>query len=305
MSAGVLFDAPGPKARRRHMLLTALGALLLAAVVWLVYQRMADKGQFTSAMWKPFTKASMWQDYILPGLLGTIKAALAGMVGATIFGVLFALARMSHIKPLRWLAGVIVELGRAIPVLLMMLFLYGLLTINGAEDIHAFIATVTALVIYNGSVVAEVIRSGVDQLPNGQREAGLSVGLTQSQTLRTILLPQAVTAMLPTLISQLVVILKDTALGYQVTYGEMLYKGKNAAATFSNIVPILIVIALIYIALNYAVSKVAVVVERKLQSRGRAAEASTHGGGPAAGVTATVAPTSAPGVDITSHTKSV
>lgn len=301
MSAGVLFDAPGPKARRRHMVLTVVGVLMLAAVLWVVYKRMDDKGQFTSAMWKPFTEASVWKDYIIPGLVGTLKAALAGMVGATIFGVIFAMARMSSIKPLRWLAGIIVEFGRAVPVLLMMLFLYGLLTRNGAEDIHAFIATVTALVIYNGSVVAEVIRSGVDQLPNGQREAGLAIGLSQQQTLRTILLPQAITAMLPTLISQLVVILKDTALGYQVQYGELLYKGKNASTIFANIVPTLIVIALIYIALNYAVSKVAVLVEGWLQRRGQAADDSTHGGGPASGVTAGVATTGAPGVDWSGH----
>ena len=296
MSAGVLFDAPGPKAKRRHAVLSVVGALILLALLWVAYKRLDDKGQLTSAMWKPFTQASVWQDYILPGLVGTLKAAFAGMIGATIFGVLFAMARMSHIRALRWVSGVIVEFGRAIPVLLMMLFLYGILTRNGAQDIHAFLATVIALVVYNGSVVAEVIRSGVDQLPKGQREAGMAIGLTQQQTLRTILLPQAITAMLPTLISQLVVILKDTALGYQVTYGELLYKGKNASTIYSNIVPMLIVIALIYIALNYSVSKVAVLVENYLQRRGQATDASEHGGGMGAGMTAGVAPTGAPGV---------
>ncbi|QEH93496.1 ABC transporter permease subunit [Dermacoccus abyssi] len=305
MSAGVLFDAPGPKARRRHMILTGVGVLLLAAVLWVVYKRLDDKGQFTAAMWKPFTDPELWKEYILPGLVGTLKAAFAGMIGATIFGVIFAMARMSQIKPLSWAAGVIVEFGRAIPVLLMMLFLYGALTRGGAEDIHAFIATVTALVIYNGSVVAEVIRSGVDQLPKGQREAGVAIGLTDSQTLRSILLPQAVTAMLPTLISQLVVILKDTALGYQVQYGEMLYKGKNASTIFANIVPTLIVIGTIYILLNYAISKVAVLAEKWLQNRGRAAEGSAQGGGPAGGVTAGVATVGAPGVDLAAHNKTL
>lgn len=305
MSAGVLFDAPGPKARRRHMILTGFGVLLLAAVLWVVYKRLDDKGQFTAAMWKPFTDPELWKEYILPGLVGTLKAAFAGMIGATIFGVIFAMARMSQIKPLSWAAGVIVEFGRAVPVLLMMLFLYGALTRGGAEDIHAFIATVTALVIYNGSVVAEVIRSGVDQLPKGQREAGVAIGLTDSQTLRSILLPQAVTAMLPTLISQLVVILKDTALGYQVQYGEMLYKGKNASTIFANIVPTLIVIGTIYILLNYAISKVAVLAEKWLQNRGRAAEDSAQGGGPAGGVTAGVATVGAPGVDLAVHNKQV
>ena len=297
MSSGVLFDAPGPKARRRHAVLTVLGALVLLGLLWLVYRRLDDKGQLTSAMWKPFHEASTWQDYILPGLLGTLKAAGTAMVGAAVFGIVFAMARMSHVRPLRWVAGVIVELGRAVPVLLMMLFVYGWLSTRGDNDNNPFIATVVALVIYNGAVVAEVIRSGVDQLPNGQREGGLSVGLTQTQTLRSILLPQAITAMMPTLISQLVVVLKDTALGYNVLYGEMLYKAKNAAVSSANIVPMIFVVALIYIALNYTISKIAVLVEKRLQNRGQAAGAGEHGDGPGAGVTAGVAVTGAPGVN--------
>lgn len=297
MSSGVLFDAPGPKARRRHAGLTVIGSLLALGLAWIVYQRLDEKGQLASAMWKPFTQASTWNDYILPGLVGTLKAAAAAMVGATIFGVVFAMARMSNVRILRWIAGIIVELGRAVPVLLMMLFLYGWLSTRGANDNNPFIATVVALIVYNGAVVAEVIRSGVDQLPNGQKEAGLSVGLTQMQTLRSILLPQAITAMMPTLISQLVVIVKDTALGYNVLYGEMLYKSVNAAVSAANIVPMMFVVALIYIAVNYTVSKIAVLVEKRLQNRGRTAGVSRKGEGPAEGITAGVAVTGAPGVN--------
>ena len=111
MSSGVLFDAPGPKARRRHAVLTVLGALVLLGLLWLVYRRLDDKGQLTSAMWKPFLEASTWQDYILPGLLGTLKAAGTAMVGAAVFGIVFAMARMSHVRPLRWVAGFLARAG--------------------------------------------------------------------------------------------------------------------------------------------------------------------------------------------------
>lgn len=278
MSAGVLFDAPGPKARMRHRMLTGVGVLMLLGGLWVIYKRLDDKGQLTAAMWKPFTTSEMWVSYIVPGLMGTLKAAAISMVLAGILGVLFAMARMSHIGPLRWFFGIVVEVFRAVPVLLVMLFSYGLMTAGPLSDSvnpenAPLYATVCGLVFYNAAVVAEVIRSGVDQLPNGQREAGLAIGLTQSQTLRMIMLPQAITAMLPALISQLVVVLKDTALGYNVLYSELLYSSKNSSAVYANIVPTIFVIAAIYIVVNYAISKFAEYLERRLKSRGRTAGA--------------------------------
>ena len=133
-----------------------------------------------------------------------------------------------------------VEIFRAIPVLLMMIFFFGVYAYNGvfSAELNPLAATVTGLVLYNSAVLCEVLRSGVDQLPRGQREAGLSIGLSAGQTLRTVLLPQAITAMLPTLVSQLVVILKDTALGYNITYLELLNAGNTAASNYSNLVPV-------------------------------------------------------------------
>lgn len=271
MSAGVLFDAPGPKARRRYAVMTVIGALVLIGILALVVMRLRDKGQFAGSMWEPFTTSSLWTSALLPGLWGTLKAALISIVGATLLGGLSAMARMSEIAPLRWIASVWVEIFRAIPVLLMMLFTYGYLSTSDLVDSDSapLYATVTGLVLYNSAVVCEVIRSGVDQLPKGQREAGLSIGLRPSQTLRTILLPQAITAMMPALISQLVVIVKDTALGYNVLYGELLYNSKTASTGPANIVPMMIVVAAIYIAINYTIGKGAEYVEARLKRRGR------------------------------------
>lgn len=271
MSAGILFDAPGPKARRRQLILTVVGVVVGLAIIAGVVMRLADKGQFKSSMWKPFTTSSLWQNFLIPGLLGTLKAAVISIVLAGIIGGLLALARMSEVGPLRWLASVWVEIFRAIPVLLVMLFTYGYLSTSDLvqSDRAPLYATVAGLVLYNSAVICEVVRSGVDQLPNGQREAGLSVGLSHAQTLRTILLPQAITAMLPALISQLIVVLKDTALGYNVLYGELLYNGKRASVGPANIVPMMIVVAVIYIIINYAISRLAVYVEGRLKRRGR------------------------------------
>lgn len=284
MSAGVLFDAPGPKARRRHLMLTGLGAVIFLAGLYLIYKRLDDKGQFSSQLWKPFTDWSGFvKPYLVDGLVGTLKAAAIAIVLAGVLGFGFALARMSEIKPLRWIASVLVEVFRAIPVLLVMLFSYGYLRSSSelvSSDNAPLVATVIGLVLYNAAVVCEVIRSGVDQLPRGQREAGWSVGLRPGQTLRQILLPQAITTMLPALISQLVVIVKDTALGYNVIYGELLYSARTGSTGPANIVPMIIVVALIYIAINYSLSKLAEFVERRLKSRGRGAAKQQIPGGP-------------------------
>ena len=288
-NASVLFDAAGPKARTRYRLFGLLAALLIAAILAAVVWKFNEQGQFEAAKWKPIVGGELWTAYLLPGLWGTLRAAAISIVLAGAFGGIFALLRMSSIGPVRWVAGAIVEFFRAVPVLLMMIFSWGMYVKYNLvpSEYFALAGVVTALTLYNGSVICEVIRSGVDQLPKGQREAGLSVGLTQQQTLRTILLPQAITAMLPSLVSQLVVILKDTALGYNITYLELLYSGNTAASNYGNLVPLLLVIAAIFIVINYSLTKLAEWIERRLAQRGRSvADPDAMAGGGIAGSTA-------------------
>jgi glutamate transport system permease protein len=274
MSASVLFDAPGPKARRRHALLTVVGIILLVAILAVVVRKMYTANQLQASMWEPFlTDRSVWRDYLLKGLVGTLKAAAISIVFAGVFGLVLGVGRLSQIAPVRWVCGVVVEFFRAVPVLLMMIFAYfGIYTQTSffSADTAPLAAVVTGLTLYNGSVIAELVRSGVFALPKGQGEAGLSIGLTPSQVLRSIQLPQALTAMLPALIGQFVVILKDSALGYAVTYGELLTWSKTLGSAFSNTVPAYIVCAILFILMNYALTKLATLVQRRLSRRGRA-----------------------------------
>lgn len=286
MSASVLFDAPGPKARVRHRILGGIGFVLIAGILGLVGWKMNAQGQFDAALWKPLVQSELWSSYLIDGLIGTLKAAAISIVLAAIFGIVFALLRMSQVAPLRWVAGVIVEFFRAVPVLLMMIFTWGIYVKYSLfpDTQTTLAAVVTALTLYNGSVICEVIRSGVSQLPKGQREAGLSIGLSEPQALRSVLLPQAITAMLPSLVSQLVVILKDTALGYNITYVELLYSGNTAASNYNNLVPLLLMIAAIYIIINYSITKFAEWIERRLANRGRSvADPDAAAGGGVAG----------------------
>ena len=269
----VLFDAPGPKARRRHGILTVVGIVIAAVIAYLVVRKMGETNQLDSSLWSPFvTDPEVWTQYLLPGLVGTIKAAALSVVFAGILGLLLGAGRLSSNRWLRGLSGAVVEFFRSVPVLIMMVFAYfGYFATSNlvSADTAPLAAVVLALTLYNGSVIAELVRSGVFNLPKGQSEAGLSIGLSPGQTLRSIQLPQALTAMLPALVGQLVVVLKDTALGVVITYPELLNAAKTLGSSYANTVPAYIVAAVIFIVINYALTRVAAAVERWLKSRGQ------------------------------------
>ena len=289
MSAqAVLFDAPGPKARVRHRILGAVGGLAILALLLLLVRGLAnpENNQLTAEKWAPFVDPETWTSYLLPGLLATLEAAAAAVVLSGVLGVLLGLGRLSQAKPVRVVCGVLVEFLRSVPVLVMMLFVYYfcIFVLGVLGNTSTFVGVVGGLTLYNSAVIAELIRSGVFSLPRGQREAGLAIGLTPRQTLLTVLLPQAVTAMLPSLISQLVVILKDTALGYIISFSELLRAGQNLSTVFGNLIPTLIVVAAMFIVINYALSLVARVVERRLQQARRGSAPAGGAGLPPVGM---------------------
>ncbi len=276
MSAeAVLFDAPGPRARRRHAILAALGVVGSLGVLWLVLRKMNEANQLEAYMWSPFvTDPEVWTQYLLPGLWETVKAAALSVILAGAFGLVFGMGRLSELRPVRWVCGGVVEFFRSVPVLLMMIFFFfGWFTRVAwmPNDLAPLAGVVLALTLYNGSVIAELVRSGVYSLPKGQSEAGLSIGLSPGQTLRSIQLPQALTAMLPALVGQLVVVLKDTALGTIILYPELLTSAKTLGSAYANTVPAYIVVAVIFIVINYALTRVARFVEQSLRRRGHTA----------------------------------
>lgn len=273
----VLFDAPGPRARRRHLILTVVGALLGLGIIAAVLWKFNEQNQLAGQLWRPFLLSETWTQYLLPGLLKTLQAAGVSIVFAMAFGVLFGMGRLSHVRPVRWVCGVIVEFFRSVPVLLMMIFTFFFYVreLGMPGTTASFWAVVTALTLYNGSVIAELVRSGVHQLPAGQGEAGLAVGLTQGQTLRIIKLPQALTAMLPALMSQLVVVLKDSALGTAITYPELITAGRQLGSRYGNVVAAYIVIGVIFILLNWMLTTAAGRLERWISLRGHTSGAPT------------------------------
>lgn len=265
--ASVLFDAPGPRARVRNHLISAVTLVVVALAALVVYSRLEAKGQLTAAKWEPFLTADLWTTYVLPGIEGTLKAAAVSIVLALALGFVLGVGRLSTHTAIRWFSSVIVEFFRAVPVLIMMIFAYFLYAFYDVfpSKYLALAGVITGLTLYNGAVIAEIVRAGVHALPRGQGEAASALGLTSGQTMRSILLPQAVTSMLPVLISQLVVALKDTAIGYQITFVEMVRQGTVVGSAYGNYIPALIVIAILMISVNFALSWFATWLEQRLK----------------------------------------
>lgn len=255
----VLFDAPGPKAKRNILIGNIAGVLFVVGLLaWLVII-LAERGQLEPGKWTPFLEVRTWQFFLLPGLWDTLRAAGVAIVTSVVLGLILGIGRLSHFLPIRWLAGIIVEFFRAVPVLLMMIFLWlaiGAAGVMRPQDIP-FMAVVIALTLYNGSVIAELVRSGVEGLPKGQREAAMAIGMTRGQSLRSVEVPQALTAMLPALVSQFVVILKDSALGYIITYTELLQNARRLGVGEGNLLQALLIAAVIFIIINFALSSLA------------------------------------------------
>jgi glutamate transport system permease protein len=250
-----------------------ISVLVFGALLWFVIDKLDEKGQLTAEKWKPFLTGEIWTAYLIPGLVGTLTATAISVVLAVTLGLLLGPGRLSQSRWISWPCGVIVEFFRAVPVLLMMLFAYKLYAeyqVVPSERL-ALAGVVTGLTLYNGSVMAELVRSGVLSLPKGQTEAAQAIGLRPSQTMRIVLLPQAVTAMLPAIVSQLVVILKDSALGYIITYEELLRKAEQIGNYKSNLIPAFIVVAAIFITMNWLLTVAAHRVERRIRQRGHTA----------------------------------
>ena len=244
----VLFDAPGPKARLRHRLLAVLGGLALLAIIGYVVWRFYDSGQFSARKWE-WLQYKQVQEDLVDALLTTLKAFAAGAVLALLFGAVVAAGRLSDHRWLRTVSTVIVELFRAVPLLILMFIFYYGLPVVGVK-LGVYLSVVLGLMLYNGSVLAEVFRAGILALPRGQSEAAYALGMRKTQVMTFILIPQALRAMAPTIVSQLVVLLKDTALGFLITYEELLHYAQfiGAKGEFSRpFIPTTIVVAALYI----------------------------------------------------------
>lgn len=260
--SSVLYDVPGPRAIARNRILSVITIAVVLAVFGFIIYRFTVTGQFSAEKWYVFSFTAVWQQ-IFSALLNTLAAFALAAVLSIVLAFVLAIGRLSDHAWVRAPFTALIEIFRAVPVLVfMMLLYYGLPTVG--VSMEPYWAVVLALMAYNGSVLAEALRAGVESLPRGQREAGYAIGLRKSGVMRLILLPQAIRAMLPVIVAQLVVTLKDTALGFIITYPELIYYAKLLSSQQGR--PILqsaIVIGAIYIAMCLLLSGVARWVENR------------------------------------------
>ena len=263
MSASVLFDAPGPKTVARHRTYSIVSILVLVALVAFAVWRLYDRDQLEYALWEPFVTPKYLEFILVDGLLQTLKMAFFSIIFAVVIGLVLGIGKLSDRGWVRWPAWLVVEFFRAAPVLLLMVFAFYLLSI-GNGPLSPFWCVVIALTLYNGAVLAEVFRAGINAVPQGQSEAAYAIGMRKSQVMSTVLLPQGVKIMLPSIISQMVVALKDTSLGYYITAPGLTAVGKPLYLEFGNQVPTAIVITGIYVAINLILTWIATVAQKRL-----------------------------------------
>jgi glutamate transport system permease protein len=285
----VLYDAPGPRARRRSRIGGAIATVVVVAAAGVAVKRLADQGQLDLELWRPVFDPGHeffvddWRQ-LAGGLLNTVKAAALAITFSLLLGAVLGVGRLMLGRLTRLPLAAVMELLRGLPVVISIYFASRVLPELGAD--LSFMPggsglwyLVIGLTAYNMVIIAEILRAGVLSLPSGQREAALAIGLTPVATMRMILLPQAVRTMLPALISQIVVILKDTSLAAVLgLYEEFLRRANLLSQYFDNPIQMLSLVAAVFILLNYLLSRLARWLEHRLSRSRRSATAPGEAG---------------------------
>ena len=260
----VLGDDLGPRGRRRVAIATAVSLVAIAIALLLALKRFKDNGQLEWKLWESIFTRSTFR-FLLQGLRNTLLVSLVAMAFALVLGTVGVFGRMDRHRPVRGISIVIIELFRATPLVLLIYF-FGVAVPRYFVELSSYWYLVIALALYNGAVIAEVFRAGVLSLGRGQREAALAIGLTEGESMRLVLFPQAVRSMVPAIINQLVTLLKDSSLGALVlvpAVDDLLRRGRQVGEFNRNPLQALLVTGVIYIAVNFALSSFA----RRLESR--------------------------------------
>lgn len=279
-SARVLFDEPGPRGRRRIAVATVVVSVAILAVLYLGFRTLAGSGELALAKWKPF-----WQQwavrFLLEGLKGTLLVTLASAVVSFPAGALLAIGRSGRNLVVKAVCTAYIEIFRSVPTLLLVyVFLFALPGVG--LNLSIFWKLTVPIILINAAVIAEIVRAGIRSLDRGQSEAALALGMTTGLSMRLVVLPQAVRLVIPTLVTQLVALLKDSTLGYVVSYPELMKQANNLANNTKLLLQAFVVVSAIYVVINFALTRLATYLEHRIRSRPGSRPAA--GAGPASPV---------------------
>ena len=248
-----LYEAPGPSTRRRIAVFTVLALIALGFLLFLVVRQFARQGQLEARYWDFFLKWSTWR-YLGQGLLSTLKAALTAAMIAIGLGFILMRGKLRRNPVLRWTATAVIEFTRGVPTLLLIYFFFLVLPRLGV-NLGAFWRITLPCAISASGIIAEAFRAGVNAVPKGQTEAALSLGLSNVRTFYQVVFPQALRFVIPSLISELVIVLKDTTFAYVVSYADLMQHAKVLITSHDALVSVYLVVAVIYILINYALNR--------------------------------------------------
>lgn len=254
----VLFEAPGPRTRRLMRVCTAVGVILVATLVALVFRQFYLKGQFSPRYWFFFTRSTTWA-FLANGFVGTLKVAAASGILSLVLGLVLMLGRTCGVRVVEVLSRVVIDFFRGVPSLLLIYFFFLVVPQYGVKLQSFWMITLPVGLAASG-VLAEVFRAGVNAVPQGQVDAALSLGMSRGKIMAKILLPQAIRFVIPTLVSQLVVVVKDTTLAYVVSYPDLMQDARVLINNYTALVSVYLVVAVIYVVLNYLINKLAALI---------------------------------------------
>lgn len=250
----MLYEAPGPRAQKRIRFFTVLAVLLLAGLLVLVIRQFAVTGQFAEKYWSFFTRITTWR-FLGEGLLTTLEAALTGSAIAFALGFLLMRGKIRRNRVLNAASTALIEFTRGVPTLLFIYFFFLVVPKTGWKP-SAFWKITLPCAISACGVVAEALRSGVNAVPKGQTEAALSLGLTETRLFYKVIFPQAFRFVIPSLIAELVIVLKDTTFAYIVTCADLMQNAKVLISNYDAMLSVYLVVAVIYILINYVLNKI-------------------------------------------------
>ena len=249
----ILFGDLGPRARAiTRAASVATAATLLVLLAGVVYGFHAA-GQFEGRLWEFFAWKTTWA-FLAKGLLGTLASAAVAAVIALGFGLVLLIGRLSRRRLVRWPAIAVIEFLRGVPTLLLIYVCFLVLPSAGIK-LSAYWMLTLPVGLSTAAMVAEVYRAGVLAVPRGQTEAARALGFSEARVFAHVVFPQALRYIVPALVAQLVIVVKDTTFGYVVTYGELMQNAKVLVANYRSLVPVYLVVAVLYCLVNYAISR--------------------------------------------------
>ena len=265
-----LYEAPGPKTKKRIVIFTAVSLAALAALIFLIIRQFYITGQLNAKYWSLFTRFTTWK-FLAEGLVGTLQVALVSSVVAFVIAFLLMVGRINRNKIVSWISTALIELSRGIPTLLFIYFFFLVAPQLGLK-LPTFWKISLPVALSAAGVVAEVLRSGVNAVPKGQTEAAVALGMRNVTVFTKIVFPQAFRYVIPSLISELVIVLKDTTFAYVVSYADLMQNARVLISNYDALLSVYLVVALIYILINYLLNQASVAVAKRLKATGAAAK---------------------------------